>query len=409
MTMYFHYSGWLFMTALVGALLIDHLWGEPPARLHPVVWMGNYLGWAGRRVQRVAWQPLAPATGDVAACPKDYKAFWLAALYWIAGAALLTVAAWQLEAAVLRLPEALVNWVSAVSSSPANMTAAIIAAPNIYETSMTAGNLSAPWRLAGQLLGAVMLALLLKPLLAWAMLKHEVLAVDAALDESLTAGRARLSWLVSRDTTALTQAQVRESAIESLAENLNDSVVAPIFWFVLLGLPGAALYRFANTADAMWGYKGVYKGHNWEWAGKWAARADDVLSWLPARLTGLLLWWVSLAVRSVRSDANAHLAVTSSDNKGRLGWGPRFSACQLRREARKTPSPNSGWPMAAMALALNIRLGKPGVYTLNPAGSAPQRADTQRATEYASKVLVTLVIIALVAIYVIAYFGAGQA
>ena len=63
--------------------------------------------------------------------------------------------------------------------------------------------------------------------------------------------------LVSRDTTALTEAQVRESAIETLAENLNDSVIAPIFWFVLLGLPGAAVYRFANTADAMWGYKGV--------------------------------------------------------------------------------------------------------------------------------------------------------
>ena len=89
--------------------------------------------------------------------------------------------------------------------------------------------------------------------------------------------------------TALSEAQVRESAIETLAENLNDSVVAPLFWFVLLGLPGAALYRFANTADAMWGYRGVYQGQNWEWAGKWAARADDVLSWLPARLTALLL------------------------------------------------------------------------------------------------------------------------
>ncbi len=82
---------------------------------------------------------------------------------------------------------------------------------------------------------------------------------------------------------------MRESAIESLAENLNDSVVAPIFWFVLFGLPGAALYRFANTADAMWGYRGLRHGVNWEWAGKWAARADDVLSWLPARLTALLL------------------------------------------------------------------------------------------------------------------------
>jgi adenosylcobinamide-phosphate synthase len=221
--------------------------------------------------------------------------------------------------------------------------------------------LTLPWWAAGGLLG-----LLLKPLLAWAMLKNEVRAVEAALGQSLAAGRERLSWLVSRDVSALTEAQVRESAIESLAENLNDSVVAPIFWFVLLGLPGAALYRFANTADAMWGYKGVYKGQNWEWAGKWAARFDDVLNWLPARLTGLLL--ALLCQVPLR---------------------------QLRVQAALTPSINSGWPMAAMALALNIRLGKPGVYTLNAAGLAPRTPDIEKAISHASNTLVALVIIAL--------------
>ena len=125
---------------------------------------------------------------------------------------------------------------------------------------------------------------------------------------------------------------MRESVIETLAENLNDSVVAPIFWFVLLGLPGAAVYRFANTADAMWGYRGTYRGQHWEWAGKWAARADDALSWLPARLTAGLLMGVTRQVR--------------------------FGA--LRREAARTPSPNSGWPMAAMAMALGVSLGQAG-------------------------------------------------
>ena len=175
------------------------------------------------------------------------------------------------------------------------------------------------------------LALLLKPLLAWRMLKSEVRAVDTALAQSLAQGRARLSWLVSRDTAQLDESQVRESAIESLAENLSDSVVAPIFWFVVLGLPGAALYRFANTADAMWGYPGLYKGHNWAWAGKWAARVDDVLNYLPARITGVVL---------------AGLC--------------RVPLRLLQREAGKTPSPNSGWPMAAMALALGISLSNPG-------------------------------------------------
>ena len=134
---------------------------------------------------------------------------------------------------------------------------------------------------------------------------------------------------------------MREAAIETLAENLNDSVIAPLFWFALLGLPGAAIYRFANTADAMWGYRDER-----EWCGKWAARADDVLSWLPARLTALVLLPPSLP--------------------------------SLLREARRTPSPNSGWPMAAMALRLGLRLSKPGVYSLH-AGGQPAAAGTLQA------------------------------
>ena len=231
---------------------------------------------------------------------------------------------------------------------------------------------SLPWWAAGVLLG-----LLLKPLLAWTMLKSEVLAVEAALAESLEAGRERLSWLVSRDVTALTDTQVRESAIETLAENLNDSVVAPIFWFVLLGLPGAALYRFANTADAMWGYPGIYKGQNWAWAGKWAARFDDVLSWLPARITALLL-----------------LLATGARGLALAG--------RLRAEAAKTPSPNSGWPMAAMALGLDVGLRKPGVYVLNPEGRAALAQDTAQALVYASNTLLALVFIVQAALICIA-------
>jgi len=309
------------VVALLLALALDRWLGEPPVRLHPVVWMGNYLGWAGRHLQRRADQNPQHA---------DDKAFWLAALAWCSGAAIFSGVAWGLQAALGSLP----------------------------------------WWAAGVLLG-----LLLKPMLAWAMLKREVLAVEAALSQSLAAGRQRLSWLVSRDVATLTETQVRESTIESLAENLNDSVVAPIFWFVLLGLPGAALYRFANTADAMWGYRGLYRGQNWEWAGKWAARADDVLSYLPARLTGLLLAAVC-----------------------RLRWS---AVC---REAAKTPSPNSGWPMAAMALGLGIALGKPAVYVLNPGGRSSRVGDIDQAIFYASKVFVMLVPLALIAVYSRAFF-----
>jgi adenosylcobinamide-phosphate synthase len=313
--------------ALLLALWIDRRWGEPPVAVHPVVWIGHYLKVCGSFTVR---------------CP-PWPAFVLGAMAWVAGALLAGALAWALQALALR------------------QVAQFILQPDLSRA------------LAAVALVAAM-AWLLKAMLSWRMLVDEVGAVEAALLQSLPAGRERLSWLVSRDTAQLSESQVRESAIETLAENLNDSVVAPIFWFVLFGLPGAAVYRFANTADAMWGYRGSYRGQHWEWAGKWAARADDALSWLPARLTAGLLM---LATRQC---------------------GFR----RLRREAARTPSPNSGWPMAAMAMALGVTLGKPGVYTLNAAGHAPQAGDVLQAQKYASKVLLTLVPCALVAIVLIA-------
>jgi adenosylcobinamide-phosphate synthase len=193
---------------------------------------------------------------------------------------------------------------------------------------------------------------LLKPLLALRMLLAEVRAVERALERSVECGRERLAQIVSRDTKELDESEIRESALESLAENLSDSVIAPLFWFLLLGLPGAALYRFANTADAMWGYRG-----EWEWAGKFAARADDVLNWVPARLTALALLLAG---------------------KERMQ-----SLRRLPREASRTSSPNSGWPMGALALSLAVRLRKPRVYALNAECPSPTRGDTVLALEHA--------------------------
>ncbi len=291
------------------ALLIDQWLGEPPVAWHPVVWMGKALQWGGERVA-----PTVPVAGD-------FKRFWLAALIWCVLAATIFIAYCWLQYLVLSLHA---------------------------------------------LLAVACLGLLLKPLLSWRMLRDEVLAVEVALAQTLPAGRAQLSRLVSRDVSGLTAVQVRESAIESLAENLNDSVVAPMFWFAVLGLPGAALYRFANTADAMWGYPGVRSGRNWQWAGKWAARADDVLGWVPARITGGLIGVVG----------------------GLRAWR------QLPAQARSTPSPNGGWPMAAMALALGVRLCKPGVYALNESGRLPEPSDTLRACAIGSRTVLAAVVLA---------------
>ena len=344
--------------ALLVALVADRLLGEPPVRWHPVVWMGQALGWAGQRV--------APAADT----GRDWKSFWLGALAWCALAAIILIAFVVLQAAVL---------------------AALPAAPGLALLACTRDTLEGPGvGLLGAtlvrdvlrlLLASVLLGLLLKPLMALALLQSEVRAVEAALAESLDAGRARLAWLVSRDVTQLSADEVRQSAIESLAENLNDSVVAPLFWFVVAGLPGAALYRLANTADAMWGYRSQRDGRYWEWAGKWAARADDVLSWLPARITALLLALVA-------------------------GGVPLRA---LAQEARKTPSPNSGWPMAAMALALGVRLSKPGTYCLHAQGRAPTAQDAQQAQKIVSQVALALAGCALAALVLIAMNGIRHA
>ena len=306
----------LAVAALWLALAIDRWLGEPAARWHPVVWMGRYLGSIGAR--------MAPRPAD--AKPRDLPLFLAGALAWGAGAMLVGALALALQASAAQ-------WLSGWAE-------------------------------------ALVLAMALKPLFAWRMLRAEVLAVEAALSVSLEAGRAQLARLVSRDVRTLGEAEVRESAIESLAENLNDSLVAPLFWFVLLGRPGAAVYRFANTADAMWGYRGERNSRDWTWFGKWAARADDLLSWLPARLTALLL-----ALAAWR-------------------W-PRGVA----REARRTPSPNSGWPMAAMALLLGVRLAKPGVYALNAEGRPADAADTQQAARWGGRAVLATAACASLAIF----------
>ncbi len=296
--------------AVLVALGLDGLYGEPPARLHPVVAMGHYLGAVGRRVSRA-----------VGAVPRPGTEFWLGTLAWCFGAALVAVLAGA------------VGW----------------AMEDLHP-----------------LLQAALLGVLLKPMLSWRMLRDEVRAVETALAESLAAGRARVGWLVSRDVTVLSETQVREAAVSTLAENLNDSVVAPLFWFAVAGLPGAVLYRFANTADAMWGYRGERGGRDWTWAGKWAARVDDVLSWLPARLTALLIVLPS---------------------RGR-GW------MDVAANAGRTPSPNGGWPMGALAVGLGIRLGKPGVYQLNDQGRAPLAADTVMALRRCGQVVGSLALLA---------------
>ncbi|MDO8841637.1 MAG: adenosylcobinamide-phosphate synthase CbiB [Methanocalculus sp.] len=177
---------------------------------------------------------------------------------------------------------------------------------------------------------------LLKSTFAWRSLEEHALSVEEALTEGSDKGRSAVSMMVSRNTTLLSDEEVRSAAYESVAENLVDSIIAPLFWFAILGLPGAALYRAANTMDAMLGYRDERERLGW-----FSARADDLLSYIPARITGcLLVIWFTLRRRG------------------------REAVMILRRDAKKRPGFNGGIPMAAIAGGCGIRFEKPGGYRI---------------------------------------------
>jgi adenosylcobinamide-phosphate synthase len=171
------------------------------------------------------------------------------------------------------------------------------------------------------------------------------------LKEKLDEARFELRSLVSRNTQDLPRPLVVSATVESVAENTCDSFVAPLFYFLLFGVPGAIAYRVVNTLDAMIGYHGRY-----EYLGKFASRLDDVLNFIPARLTALLIV----------------LATALSKKDTRSSWQTALS------DHLKTESPNAGWPMAAVAGALNVQLEKVGQYKLGNADTAlkPEAIDT---------------------------------
>ena len=167
--------------------------------------------------------------------------------------------------------------------------------------------------------------------LAGTTLIREVRAVFLALDRSLEEGRKQVARIVGRDTSELSDQEVRTAALETLAENLSDGVIAPLFWFAILGTPGMLAYKMVNTLDSMIGYKTErYKDF-----GCWAAHIDDIANYIPARLTALLMVMAT----------------------GRLGL-LRF----VWKNGRNHASPNSGYPEAALAGILDCRFGGPHYY-----------------------------------------------
>ena len=266
------------------ALAIDLVSGEPPRVIHPVVWMGKVTS---------LWE-----RGGIGQRP-------LAQFIYGTGMALVTIGLFTIPAYFILL------------------------------------NLEGISYAAYVIVGAV----LLKFTFSLRELRRAALGIKRLLvEEKLDEARFELRSLVGRDTRGLPRPLLVSATVESVAENACDSFVAPLFYFLLFGIPGAIAYRAINTLDAIIGYHQKY-----EYLGKFASRLDDVANFIPARLTALLL--VSAAFLSKR-DSRASWQVALSDHS-------------------KTESPNAGWPMAAIAGALNVRLEKAGHYQLGKASAPP--------------------------------------
>lgn len=268
------------------ALAIDVAFGDPPNRLHPVAWFGTFI----TKVRPTF--PLRPAaTALLGGALLVLAGFACVGALWLSDGLLRTRAPFLADLLAL-------FWLQASFAGRALLTAG-----SVVEQALTAGD--------------------------------------------LPAARAGLQSLCSRDPATLTEDDLAGAATSSLAENLSDSVVAPLFYYALFGLAGALAFRTVNTLDAMVGYRGRY-----EWLGKPAARLDDLLGLIPARLTVVLL---AVAARVLRAPVRRGL---------RVAW----------RDARNTPSPNGGFPMAMVAGVLGVRLEKPKTYVLHAEGESPSPA-----------------------------------
>ena len=178
--------------------------------------------------------------------------------------------------------------------------------------------------------------------LAGTTLIREVRQVFLAVDRSLEEGRRQVARIVGRDTSELSAQEVRTAALETLAENLSDGVIAPLFWFAILGVPGMLAYKMVNTLDSMIGYK----TDRYRDFGCWAAHIDDIANYIPARLTALLM-------------ILGHWLLTIGQKPTAKSQKP---IAFVRKYGRNHASPNSGYPEAALAGILNCRFGGPHYY-----------------------------------------------
>ena len=226
------------------------------------------------------------------------------------------------------------------------MKGAALAVTLIAATFGATAGLIALFGMASPALRTAVEAVMIFYCLAGTTLIREVKGVFAALDVSTEQGRKQVARIVGRDTSQLTDNEIRKAALETLAENLSDGVIAPMFWLLLLGVPGMAAYKMINTLDSMIGYRTERYKH----FGTAAARIDDAANYIPARLTALLM-----------------IAVAGKPELLKF----------VARNGKRHASPNSGYPEAALAGILNCRFGG-GHYYFNEYFDKPFIGDNDR-------------------------------
>ena len=194
--------------------------------------------------------------------------------------------------------------------------------------------------------------------LAGTTLIREVRAVFLALDRSLDEGRRQVARIVGRDTSELSAQEVRTAALETLAENLSDGVIAPLFWLAILGTPGMLAYKMVNTLDSMVGYK----TDRYRDFGCWAAHIDDIANYIPARLTAFLMVLPRLV--TINTHGGSKFLRPSGSKRTKFEWFTFHSSLFtfVRTNGRCHASPNSGYPEAALAAILDCRFGGPHYY-----------------------------------------------
>jgi adenosylcobinamide-phosphate synthase len=207
-------------------------------------------------------------------------------------------------------------------------------------------------RRAGTLPALIGGAFLLKSTFAVRAMNEHARRVEAPLKEGdIEGARKAAGMIVSRDVSKLDAAGIANTAVGSVAENVTDSVTGPLLAYAMFGVPGALAYRAVNTLDAMYGYHGEY-----EYLGKAAARLDDAVNYIPARIAGPAVVAAAAAT----------------------GMDAPEAARTMAREHSRTPSPNSGWPIGAAAGAMGVEIEKVGYYKLGPPGKKVRTQDIDR-------------------------------